>query len=86
MRKPAASAGSPAVPAAAGSGSYRLVPWPPEKKAIDIGDFYSDSSRMTATTGWTPATSLADGMERTLAFYRAHFQHYVPAAPQVGAT
>jgi len=72
--------------AAAGSGSYRLVPWPADKKAIDIGDFYSDSSRMLAATGWAPTTSLATGLERTLAFYRAHFGHYVPAASQVGAT
>jgi UDP-glucose 4-epimerase len=27
----------------AGTGRYRLVEWPPEKKAIDIGDFYADS-------------------------------------------
>jgi len=72
--------------AAAGSGSYRLVPWPADKKAIDIGDFYSDSSRMLGATGWAPTTSLATGLARTLAFYRAHFEHYVPAASQVGAT
>ena len=28
----------------AGTGRYRFVEWPPEKKAIDIGDFYADSS------------------------------------------
>jgi UDP-glucose 4-epimerase len=72
--------------AAAGSGSYRLVPWPPEKKAIDIGDFYTDSSRMTTVTGWAPTTPLSEGLEKTLAFYRAHFQHYVPDAQQVSAT
>jgi UDP-glucose 4-epimerase len=71
--------------AAAGSGSYRLVPWPPEKKAIDIGDFYTDSSRMAGVTGWTPTTPLAAGLDETLAFYRAHFEHYVPAASPVGA-
>jgi UDP-glucose 4-epimerase len=72
--------------AAAGSGSYRLVPWPADKKAIDIGDFYSDSSRMLGATGWAPTTPLAVGLARTLDFYRAHFEHYVPAASQVGAT
>jgi UDP-glucose 4-epimerase len=72
--------------AAAGSGSYRLVPWPTEKKAIDIGSFYSDSSRILAATGWAPTTPLATGLARTLDFYRAHFAHYVPAASQVGAT
>src|SRR6187402_1390716 len=28
----------------AGSGSFRFVEWPPDKKAIDIGDFIADSS------------------------------------------
>ena len=36
----------------AGSGRYRFVEWPPEKKAIDIGDFYADSTRIGRTLGW----------------------------------
>jgi len=35
----------------AGSGRFRLVAWPPDKKAIDIGDFYADSSKIAATLG-----------------------------------
>src|SRR5687767_8990686 len=69
----------------AGSGSYQLVEWPAEKKAIDIGDFYADSSRFLQTAGWRPTTTLADGLAATIAFYRAHFEHYVPSASQVGA-
>ena len=63
----------------AGSGRFRCTPWPPDKKAIDIGDFYADSSRIGATLGWKPTTLLADGLKRTFDFYRAHFAHYVPA-------
>ena len=40
----------------AGSGRHRFVEWPPEKKAIDIGDFYADSTRIRQTLGWTPRT------------------------------
>ena len=29
----------------AGTGTYRLVEWPADKKAIDIGSFYADSTR-----------------------------------------
>jgi UDP-glucose 4-epimerase len=64
----------------AGCGRYRCVPWPAEKKAIDIGDFYADSSKIGATLGWKPATLLAEGLKRTFDFYRAHFAHYVPTA------
>lgn len=64
---------------AAGSGRMRLVPWPEEKKRIDIGSFYTDSTRFMHATGWSASTSLRDGLERTLAFYRAHFDEYVDA-------
>ena len=66
----------------AGTGRYRMVEWPPEKKAIDIGSFYADSSLIARTLGWRPAVQLRDGLSRTVAFYRAHMHHYVstPAA------
>lgn len=69
----------------AGSGRARFVEWPPEKKAIDIGSFYADSSRISAVLGWKPITPLAAGLGRTVAFYRQHMEHYVPTGgrPQV---
>ncbi len=63
----------------AGSGGYRFVAWPAEKKAIDIGSFYADSSLFKQKAGWTPQVSLADGLARTLAYYRAHLTHYLGA-------
>jgi UDP-glucose 4-epimerase len=64
----------------AGSGSMTFVPWPDDKKRIDIGSFYTDSSRFTAATGWQPTIDVRDGLARTLAFYREHFREYVPAS------
>ena len=66
--------------AVVGSGRYRFVEWPPEKKAIDIGDFYADSSRICRTLGWQPVTPLRQGLQRTVEFYRAHLHEYVPNA------
>ena len=60
----------------AGSGSYRFVDWPDDKKRIDIGSYYTDSGRFTAATGWKPTVDLRDGLGRTLAFYRAHLDKY----------
>ncbi len=54
--------------------------WPPDKKVIDIGSFYADSTRFMKATGWKPAVSLADGLTRTVDFYRQHFSRYVDAA------
>jgi UDP-glucose 4-epimerase len=67
---------------AAGSGRYRLVEWPPEKKAIDIGSFYADSTRIQHALGWQAETALRTGLARTIDYYRAHLQHYVPTAEQ----
>jgi len=64
----------------AGSGRVRLVPWPPEKKRIDIGSFYSDSTKFERRTGWGPCVCLREGLARTIAFYREHLPHYVEAA------
>ena len=60
----------------AGSGRYTFVDWPAEKKAIDIGSFYTDSTRFKRTSGWAPKVPLREGLARTLAFYREHMCHY----------
>jgi UDP-glucose 4-epimerase len=63
----------------AGTGSVRYVEWPADKKAIDIGSFFADSTKFTRTTGWRSTVSLEDGLRRTIAFYRQHLCHYLPA-------
>jgi UDP-glucose 4-epimerase len=62
------------------TGRVKYVPWPPDKKAIDIGSFYSDSSKFAAATGWTPRVPLREGFQRTVDFYRAHLARYLEAA------
>jgi len=66
----------------AGSGSVRYVEWPEEKKRIDIGSFYTDSSKFRRAVGWQPQVDLRTGLERTIAFYRAHLATYTADAPQ----
>jgi UDP-glucose 4-epimerase len=61
----------------AGSGRYRMVEWPAEKKAIDIGSFYADSSKLHGVVGWSPRVPLREGLARTIAYYRAHLSHYL---------
>ena len=70
----------------AGSGRFRYVAWPPDKKAIDIGDFYADSSKIRSALGWQPVTPLSEGLRRTFEFYRAHLDQYVPPAGEQVAT
>ncbi|HUR20909.1 MAG TPA: NAD-dependent epimerase/dehydratase family protein [Vicinamibacterales bacterium] len=61
----------------AGTGRVRYVDWPEDKKKIDIGSFYSDSTRFRASTGWHSDVDIREGLARTMAFYRAHREHYL---------
>jgi UDP-glucose 4-epimerase len=61
----------------AGTGAYRLIDWPADKKAIDIGSFYADSTRFRTIAGWEPETTLRDGLARTIAYYRQHLPRYL---------
>lgn len=56
--------------------SYELVPFPPDRKAIDIGDYYSDFSLIRHELGWTPKVSLAWGLRQTIDFYSEHARNY----------
>ena len=58
-------------------GSYTLVPFPPERKRIDIGDFYADISKIRATLGWAPRRPLREGLEETIRYYREHRDRYL---------
>jgi len=60
----------------AGRGGYRLTPFPPDKKRIDIGDYYADYSRIRQTLGWEPKVPLREGLRRTVAYYIEHCDRY----------
>jgi UDP-glucose 4-epimerase len=59
-----------------GSGSYRFDPFPPERKQIDIGDYYGNYTKIQTQLGWSPVTPLREGIASTLAYYQANRQHY----------
>jgi UDP-glucose 4-epimerase len=59
-----------------GGGSYRLVPFPPDKKRIDIGNFYGDYSKIKKALGWQPRVPLAEGLRKTIEYYRENLAWY----------
>jgi UDP-glucose 4-epimerase len=61
----------------AGHGDYVLTPFPPERKRIDIGDFYADTTKIRKTLGWAPRVPLRQGLERTIDYYRRHRDRYL---------
>jgi UDP-glucose 4-epimerase len=57
-------------------GSFQIVPFPPERKAIDIGDYYSDFKKIDNALGWRPKIDLNEGLQRSLDYYLQHHRHY----------
>ena len=61
-----------------GGGKFELVPFPDDRKAIDIGDYYADFRKIEKLLGWSPHVTLKDGLKTTLEYYRKHQAHYWP--------
>lgn len=53
------------------------MPFPADRKLIDIGDYYGDYTRFRTLTGWRPRIGLSDGLARSIAFFRAHADIYL---------
>ena len=62
----------------AGRGEYKLIPWPPDYKKIEIGDFACDITRARKDLGWSPKTGFRDGLRKTFEFYEKNLKHYLP--------
>lgn len=62
---------------AAGGGRYETMPYPADRKRIDIGDYYADYSLIKNELGWEPKTSLAEGLKKTVDYYKDHLGRYL---------
>jgi len=60
-----------------GGGTYQTRAFPPERKRIDIGDFLTDDRRFRMLAGWHPRVSLAEGLRRSLDYYRRLLTNYL---------
>ena len=59
-----------------GSGSYELVPYPKERKSLEVGDYWGDFTKIHTRLGWSPVTTLQEGITKTIQFYRENKQYY----------
>lgn len=60
-----------------GYGRYEVIPFPADRKSIDIGDYYGDYGKIRGSLGWRPQTPLRDGLTQTLAYYSTHLAQYI---------
>ncbi len=59
-----------------GKGSFEVVPFPQDRKAIDIGDYYSEFRKAEETFGWHPITDLETGLKKSIDYYIENYSHY----------
>jgi UDP-glucose 4-epimerase len=57
-------------------GSYDVIPFPADRKAIDIGDYYADYKKINSMLGWQPKVKLKDGLKLTIDFYKKFKRNY----------
>jgi nucleoside-diphosphate-sugar epimerase len=54
---------------------YEMVPFPEERRRIDIGSYVANDDKIRLALGWTRQTCLREGLRTTLDYYR-RFGHY----------
>jgi UDP-glucose 4-epimerase len=63
--------------AVAGRGEVQIVPFPADRKQIDIGSCHCSFEKARQAVGWKPTVRAEEGLRRTLAYYRENAQHYL---------
>lgn len=58
-------------------GSFAVLPFPEERKRIDIGSFYASYAELQQAVGWRPLVALDEGLARTVEFYRRELPYYL---------
>ena len=58
-------------------GTFELIPFPIERKVIDIGDYYSDFSFAYKKLGWQPCIALREGLLKTINYYQSNYINYL---------
>ncbi|SVD16958.1 uncharacterized protein METZ01_LOCUS369812, partial [marine metagenome] len=59
-----------------GSGNYKIRKFPEDRKKIDIGDYYSDYSKINELLEWHPSVDIKEGLRKTLDYYMKHGEYY----------
>ena len=60
-----------------GQGNYKILPFPRDRKVIDIGDYYGDFEKIRSALNWSPETTIEDGLAKTLRYYYRNIEHYL---------
>ena len=59
------------------AGEYQMIPFPEDRKAIDVGDFICDYSAFRDQFGWEPKVNFEEGIQRSFVYFRKEIEHYI---------
>ncbi|VVB95986.1 GDP-L-fucose synthase [uncultured archaeon] len=57
-------------------GNFELIPFPDERKKIEIGNYIANYEKVKRTLGWEPKTGLEEGIRKTVDFYEKNRKEY----------
>jgi UDP-glucose 4-epimerase len=57
--------------------SYEKIPFPEERKAIDVGDFVCDYQAFQSTFDWDPKVNFLEGISKSIEYFRKNLGYYI---------
>jgi UDP-glucose 4-epimerase len=60
-----------------GRGRVKHVPWPKDRKAIEIGNAIISNAKIKGTLGWKPLFHLEEGLHRTREYFNPCLAEYI---------
>ncbi len=59
-----------------GRAKYQLVPYPPETKRVEVGNYIGDYRKIQKAIGWKPEISIEEGFRATFDYYFKNKNYY----------
>ncbi len=60
-----------------GAGRVKHVPWPQDRKAVEIGKAVLSNAKIRNVLGWTPVLDVEDGLRRTFDYFKGCLGEYL---------
>ena len=57
--------------------SYEMIPFPQDRKAIDVGDFVCNYELFEKTFNWSPKIRFEEGIDKSINFFKKELAHYI---------
>jgi nucleoside-diphosphate-sugar epimerase len=54
-----------------------MIPFPEDRKAIDVGDFICDYTAFRNQFGWEPKVNFEEGIQRSLEYFQNEIEYYI---------